>query len=162
MTSLVAPKTIIELSVVTAAHLVAISLIGDGKFHVVNAQVVDVDEPPTNATEELDVKIDAAEPLPANGTIVVDISDTDDVDIDTIPPADVSVIVTNTTVTVTNNPVEISEETSGTSFSDTEGSSTETPTDNGVNEEAKSSDSNENSNDEDSADDNASDAAVTK
>jgi hypothetical protein len=52
MTSLVAPKTIIELSVVTAALLVAISLIGDDKFHVVNAQVVDVDEPPTNATEE--------------------------------------------------------------------------------------------------------------
>ena len=71
-------------------------------------------------------------------------------------------LVTNTTVTVTNNPVEISEETSGTSFSDTEGSSIETPTDNGENEEAESSDSNENSNDEDSADDNASDAAVTK
>jgi hypothetical protein len=157
MTSLVAPKTIIELSVVTAAHLVAISLIGDDKFHVVNAQVVDVDEPPTNATEELDVKIDAAEPLPANGTIVVDISDADDVDIDTTPPAGVSVIVTNTTVTVTNNPVEISEETSGTSFSDTEGSSTETPSDNGENEEAESSDSDEDSNNEDSADDNASD-----
>ena len=34
--------------------------------------------------------------------------------------------MTNTTVTVTNKPMEISEETSGTSFSDTEGSSTET------------------------------------
>ncbi|MGB7882612.1 MAG: hypothetical protein WBL44_07790 [Nitrososphaeraceae archaeon] len=79
----------------------------DGDNYIANAQVVDVDEPPTNATEELDVKIDATEPLPANGTLVVDISGADDIDIDTIPPHGVSIIVTNSTVTVTNNPVEI-------------------------------------------------------
>jgi hypothetical protein len=65
--------------------------------------------PPTNVTEELDVKIDATEPLPANGTIAVDISGADDIDIDVIPPEGVSIIVTNTTVTVTNHLVEISE-----------------------------------------------------
>ena len=47
---------------------------------------MDVDEPPTNATEELDVKIDATEPLPLNGTIIVDIAEADDIDIDAIPP----------------------------------------------------------------------------
>ena len=52
----------------------------------VYAQVVDADEPPTNATEELDVKIDATEPLPLNGTIIVDIAEADDIDIDAIPP----------------------------------------------------------------------------
>ena len=74
-----------------------------------DAQVVVVDEPPTNATEELDVKIDATEPLPLNGTIMVDISEADDIDIDAIPPEGISVIITNTTVTVTNNPVDIEE-----------------------------------------------------
>jgi hypothetical protein len=74
-----------------------------------DAQVVDVDEPPTNATEELDVKIDATEPLPLNGTIMVDISEADDIDIDAIPPEGISIIITNTTVTVTNSPVNIEE-----------------------------------------------------
>ncbi|MGH9976575.1 MAG: hypothetical protein ACRD8Z_12180 [Nitrososphaeraceae archaeon] len=75
----------------------------------VDAQLVDVDEPPTNATEELDVKIDATEPLPLNGTIMVDIAGADDIDIDAIPPEGVSVIITNTTVTVTNSPVDMEE-----------------------------------------------------
>lgn len=75
----------------------------------VDAQVVDVDEPPTNATEELDVKIDATEPLPLNGTIIVDIAGADDIDIDAIPPEGISVIITNTTVTVTNSPVDMEE-----------------------------------------------------
>jgi hypothetical protein len=66
-----------------------------------------VDEPPTNATEELDVKIDTTEPLPLNGTVMVDIADADDIDIEAIPPEGISVIVTNTTVTVTNSPVDI-------------------------------------------------------
>ncbi|MPZ07796.1 MAG: hypothetical protein GEU26_15520 [Nitrososphaeraceae archaeon] len=70
---------------------------------------MDVDEPPTNATEELDVKIDATEPLPLNGTIMVDIAGADDIDIDAIPPEGIAVIVTNTTVTVTNSPVDIEE-----------------------------------------------------
>jgi hypothetical protein len=74
-----------------------------------DAQVIDVDEPPTNATEELDVKIDASEPLPLNCTIIVDIAGADDIDIDAIPPEGIAVIVTNTTVTVTNSPVDIEE-----------------------------------------------------
>jgi hypothetical protein len=75
----------------------------------VDAQPVVVDEPPTNATEELDVKIDATEPLPLNGTVMVDIAEADDIDVDAIPPEGISVIITNTTVTVTNSPVNIEE-----------------------------------------------------
>jgi hypothetical protein len=115
MTRFAAPKTIFKLSAVTAAFLIAISLVSfidvvnDNDKSIANAQVVDVDEPPTNATEELDVKVDATESLPANGTITADISEADDVDIDTIPPEGVSIVVTNSTVTVTNHPVEITE-----------------------------------------------------
>jgi hypothetical protein len=75
----------------------------------VDAQPVVVDEPPTNATEELDVKIDATEPLPPNGTIMVDIAEADDIDVNAIPPEGISVIITNTTVTITNSPVNIEE-----------------------------------------------------
>jgi hypothetical protein len=115
MTRFAAPKTIFKLSAVTAAFLIAISLVSfidvvnDDDKSIANAQVEDVDEPPTNATEELDVKIDATESLLANGTITADISEADDVDIDTIPPEGVSIVVTNSTVTVTNHPVEITE-----------------------------------------------------
>ena len=78
----------------------------NGTFYAV-AQVVVVDEPPTNATEVLYVKIYATEPLPLNGTIMADIANADDIDIEAIPPEGISVIVTNTTVTVTNSPVDI-------------------------------------------------------
>lgn len=91
-----------------------------------DAQVVVVDEPPTNATEELDVKIDATEPLPLNGTIMVDISEADDIDIDAIPHEGVSVIITNTTVTVTNSPVDIED---GEEVSDTTSIATGTTAD---------------------------------
>lgn len=100
--------SVLVLTTILALGVFALLLADDDKS-AVNAQVVDVDEPPTNATEELDVKIDATESLPTNGTIVVDISGADDIDIDAIPPEGVSIVVTNTTVAVTNNPVEISE-----------------------------------------------------
>jgi Ca2+-binding RTX toxin-like protein len=96
------------------AVVVVLALLSDGDKSIGSAQVVDVDEPPTNATEELDVKVDATEPLPVNGTIVVDISETHDIDIDAIPPEGVSIVVTNNTLTVTNNPVEITEGATGT------------------------------------------------
>jgi hypothetical protein len=64
-------------------------------------------------------------PLPVNGTIIVDISEADDIDIDSIPPDGVSIVVTNTTHMVTNNPVEISEEASGTPPANAEGLATE-------------------------------------
>jgi hypothetical protein len=99
--------TLYATTTLLAAVVVCISVFNNTSN--IEAQVVDVDEPPTNATEELDVKIYATEPLPLNGTIMVDIAEADDIDIETIPPEGVSVIITNTTVTVTNSPVEIEE-----------------------------------------------------
>jgi hypothetical protein len=77
---------------------------------IISAQLVVKDETPTNATEELDVKIYPTEPLPANGTITVDISDADDLDIETIPPEGVTIIMTNTTITLTNEDIEIPDQ----------------------------------------------------
>lgn len=130
--SVVIPTTIL------AAGLLALLPTNDD-IYVANAQVVDMDEPPTNDTEELDVKIDATEPLPVNGTIVVDISEADDIDIDAIPPEGVSILVTNTTLTVTNNPVEVSEA-SGTSPNETEGLGVENPVGNDESDVEESSD----------------------
>jgi hypothetical protein len=118
--------SVLILTTILAAGLLALFLTNDDN-NIANAQVVDVDEPPTNATEELDVKVDATEPLPANGTLVVDISEADDIDIDAIPPLGVSIVVTNTTLTVTNNPVEITEGATTATQSDIAGPDTATP-----------------------------------
>jgi hypothetical protein len=77
---------------------------------IVSAQLVVKDETPTNATEELDVKIFPTEPLPANGTLIVDISDADDLDIETIPPEGVTIVMTNNTIAVTNEDIEIPDQ----------------------------------------------------
>ena len=77
---------------------------------IVSAQLIVKDETPTNATEELDVKIYPTEPLPANGTLIVDISDADDLDIETIPPEGVTIVMTNTTITLTNEDIEIPDQ----------------------------------------------------
>jgi len=114
---IVRPSSVIVAIVLVVAVFLALASIEES---VVSAQLVDIDEPPTNATEELDVKIDATVPLPANGTVVVDITNADDIDIDAIPPEGVSIIVTNTTLTVTNSSVEMAEgEGNGTPSSDT-------------------------------------------
>jgi hypothetical protein len=69
-----------------------------------------MDETPTDPNEELDVKIYPTEPLPANGTVIVDITEADDMDIETIPPEGVTVVMTNTTKTVTNEDIEIPDQ----------------------------------------------------
>jgi hypothetical protein len=100
-------------SFVAAAFLAILgNLLGESDYDPGYAQVVDVDDPPINATEELDVKIFPSEPLPANGTVVVDTSEADDVEIESVPPEDVSIIITNSTVAVTTNPVQVLDETS--------------------------------------------------
>lgn len=145
MNNFISSKTVIgslsfAILITTLAIAVFVPLPGED-ISIVSAQLVDVDEPPTNATEELDVKIDATEPLPVNGTIIVDITDADDIDIDAIPPQGVSIVVTNTTLTVTNNPVEFSEEEANeTPPADAEGFGTGSPVNNNENEVEESSD----------------------
>lgn len=102
-------SVVVVLTTTLAVAMFALSFHNDDDNSIVNGQVVEVDDPPTNATEELDVKVYATEPLPPNGTIVVDISEAEDLDIEAIPPEGISIIATNSTLTVTKNPVEIQE-----------------------------------------------------
>src|SRR5215204_29729 len=92
------------VSILAISILIIFSLLVSNP--VVNAQLVVMDETPTDPTEELDVKIYPTEPLPANGTVIVDITEADDIDIETIPPEGVTVVMTNTTITVTNEDIE--------------------------------------------------------
>ena len=96
---------LVSVSIIAISIAVFFSLADSNP--IVSAQLVVKDETPTNATEELDVKIYPTEPLPANGTLIVDISDADDLDIETIPPEGVTIVMTNTTITLTNEDIEI-------------------------------------------------------
>lgn len=95
---------LVSVSILAISILIIFSLLVSNP--VVNAQLVVMDETPTDPTEELDVKIYPTEPLPANGTVIVDITEADDIDIETIPPEGVTIVMTNTTITVTNEDIE--------------------------------------------------------
>jgi hypothetical protein len=75
------------------------------------AQIVDIEEPAGNLTEGTIAKIDLDEPLPPNGTVIVDIMGIDDIDIDGVPPLGMTILVQNDTVTLTNENVVISDDT---------------------------------------------------
>ena len=69
-----------------------------------------INGPPVNLTadqEDLDIAIDATDPLPANGTVTITTFGATDTDINGFPPVGVSVIIQNDTVTVTNQTVTI-------------------------------------------------------
>ena len=59
------------------------------------------------ATDDLDIDIDPNDPLPVNGTVVIRTAGATDLDMNIFPPVEVSVIVQNDTVTVTNQTVTI-------------------------------------------------------
>lgn len=73
-------------------------------------QIVKVDEPSGNLTEGTVVKIDPKEPLPPNGTIIIIIMGTDDIDIDGVSPLGMIILVQNDTVAVTDENVVISND----------------------------------------------------
>ena len=79
---------------------------------IVRAQIVNLGQTVTNGTGGLDVKIDPTETLPPNGTIIVDITGANDIDVSTIPPDGVTIVVMNNTVTVTKSPVVYDDEAS--------------------------------------------------
>lgn len=74
----------------------------------VKAQILEIEEPTGNLTEGTVAKIDLDEPLPPNGTVIVDITGIDDIDIDGVPPLGMTILVQNDTVTVTDENVVIS------------------------------------------------------
>src|ERR671918_607878 len=85
--------------------------IGLGLFLIctvqVSAQPLTKDAPTGNVTGEVDISIDPAEPLPANGTITLSTEGATDTDMSAFPPEGVYVIISSDTVTVTNQTVDI-------------------------------------------------------
>ena len=87
-------------------------------FQIAYAQVLDRDvEAPTPglngtaSTELPNVSIDISpfEPLPVNGTVTMSLEDVVDTNMNEIPPQGVTVIISNESVTVTNQEVTIEE-----------------------------------------------------
>jgi hypothetical protein len=73
----------------------------------VSAQPLVKDTPTGNLTEGVDISINPGEPLPANGTISISTEGATDTDMNVFPPEGVTVIISNDTVTVTNQTVDI-------------------------------------------------------
>ncbi len=72
----------------------------------VTAQPLTKDTLTGNVTE-VDVSINPAEPLPANGTVTISTEGATDTDMNAFPPEGVYVIISSDTVTVTNQTVDI-------------------------------------------------------
>ena len=111
--------------------------IGLGLFLIctvqVSAQPLTKDAPTGNVTGEVDISIDPAETLPANGTVTISTEGATDSDMSAFPPEGVYVIISSDTVTVTNQTVDI-----GTSDEEEEGEETQSeggPGDGGLGDE---------------------------
>ena len=125
-------KTILELVLGTGLGLIILSTTQ------VSAQPLTMDTPTGNLTGEIDISIDPAEPLPANGTATISTEGATDTDLNGFPPEGVYVIISSDTVTVTNQTVDIAT-------SEEEGSESDTGSDEGsesgsVSDEATESD----------------------
>jgi hypothetical protein len=73
----------------------------------VSAQPLTKDTPTGNLTGEVDISIDPAEPLPANGTSTINTEGATDTDMNGFPPEGVYVIISSDIVIVTNQTVDI-------------------------------------------------------
>ena len=74
------------------------------------AQIVEIEEATGNLTEDTVLKIDLEEPLPPNGTLIVDLIQVDDINVDGVPPLGTTLLVQNDTVTLTDQNVVISND----------------------------------------------------
>ena len=72
----------------------------------VSAQPLTKDTLTGNVTE-VDISIDPAEPLPANGTVTISTEGAIDTDMNGFPPEGINVIISSDTVTITNQTVDI-------------------------------------------------------
>jgi hypothetical protein len=94
-------KTVLELVLGAGLGLIILSTTQ------VSAQPLTMDSPTGNLTGEIDISIDPAEPLPANGTSTISTEGATDTDLNGFPPEGVNVIISSDTVTVTNQTVDI-------------------------------------------------------
>jgi hypothetical protein len=93
--------TSLEFVLVTGLGLLILSTLP------VSAQPLTKDTPTGNLTGEIDISIDPAEPLPANGTATISTEGASDTDLNGFPPEGVYVIISSDTVIVTNQSVDI-------------------------------------------------------
>src|ERR687891_346251 len=93
-------KTSLKLLLITGLGLFILSTMQ------VSAQPLTKDSSTGNVTE-VDISIDPAEPLPANGTVTISTEGASDTDMNAFPPEGVYVIISSDTVTVTNQTVDI-------------------------------------------------------
>jgi hypothetical protein len=61
----------------------------------------------TPTTEGVNISINPDEPLPTNGTVGISTEGAIDTDMNIFPPVGATVVISNDTVTVTNQPVDI-------------------------------------------------------
>jgi hypothetical protein len=73
----------------------------------VSAQPLVPSSPTGNLTDGVNISINPDEPLPANGTVTISTEGATDTDMNIIPPEGVSVVISNDTITVTNQTVDI-------------------------------------------------------
>ena len=73
----------------------------------VSAQPFITSTPTGTSTDGVNISIDPEEPLPANGSVSISTEGAIDSDMNVFPPEGVTVIISNNTVTVTNQTVDI-------------------------------------------------------
>jgi hypothetical protein len=73
----------------------------------VYAQPLVTSTPPGTTTDGINITINPDESLPANGTVSISTEGAIDSDMNVFPPAGVTVVISNDTVTVTNQVVDI-------------------------------------------------------
>jgi hypothetical protein len=73
----------------------------------VSAQPLVPSSPTGTLTDGVNISINPEEPLPANGTVSISTEGATDTDMNIIPPEGVSVVISNDTITVTNQTVDI-------------------------------------------------------
>ena len=73
----------------------------------VSAQPLVTSTPTGTSTEGVNISIDPVEELPANGTVSISTEGAIDSDMNVFPPEGVTVVISNDTVTVTNQTVDI-------------------------------------------------------
>jgi hypothetical protein len=74
------------------------------------AQIAEIEEPTGNLTGSAVLNIDLEEPLPPNGTVIVDIMGIDDINVDGVPPLGMTLLVQNDTITITDQNVVLSND----------------------------------------------------
>ena len=97
-------KVSLESASVLSAGLVLVFLLSTVQA---SAQPLVPSTPAGTLTDGVNISINPEEPLPANGTVSISTEGATDTDMNVIPPEGVSVVISNDTVTVTNQIVGI-------------------------------------------------------